>query len=148
MYMFEAETIILDGRHKNLSEREMRDIAYRDFKHITDKDFKVLYTKKILDKHSDMSEQGKWEMALILVDNDYYKFPPCFTDVAYVPTVEELKDYTEEEIDYLIENAHEDEIAGFGEDNYDVYKDRLSRIREVVEEYRKNENKANRKRPR
>ena len=82
-------------------------------------------------------------MALILVDNDYYKFPPCFTDVSYIPTVEELKNYTDEEINYLVENAHEDEIAGFGEDDYDVYKNRLSRIEEVVGEYRRNENKTN-----
>ena len=74
----------------------------------------------------------------------YPEVPDCFDDYDFVPTEDELKDYTDYQLEYLQMSANVDESDALYEGGglYEKLRDRNIKIRKMIQEEMKRRNEV------
>lgn len=97
-----------------------------------------------MNKASDFIREIDPELADFLDEElaTYPEVPDCFDDYNYIPTQNELKNYTEEQLEYLQMSANEDESDALydGGELYEKLRDRNTKIRKMIQEELKRRN--------
>ena len=140
--MERIKEIIEKELYKNMSELDMKMCIYREFSKFDDDALKEKFVVKMLEKRPDKEfrETPREQVAKdILYLDVYQENPPCFFDEKWIPTVEELDEFTPEEIDYLVHNVFVDDYRFYGSvSKYRKEEKRHKKICEIVDEYRRN----------
>ena len=90
-----------------------------------------------MSKASDFIRSLDPELAEFL-DEELKDVPECRypTTTDYIPTPEELKKFTQEELTYLLMDASSDADMAYNTDNFDILNKRYEIIRELIMEER------------
>ena len=140
--MDRIKQILESGQYEKLSSLDMKMLMYREFGKFDDDELKTKFILKMLEKEPDkkFKDYSREQYAKDILYLDLYmEYPPCFFDKKWVPTLEELDDFSDDELDYLVNDSFIDDYRCYKDvKQYESQKRRHKKICKLVEEYRRN----------